>query len=264
MQPSAERVPRSGVVAPMVAANGGLADHCPMLREAWPTKFDDLFDLGRQAVLTGTHQVDAPPTDDGRWGISVVLRPDACSASGLAEATGELMGRAGWRHWPTGSMDSVHFTVRALEPHRVVVPASDERVARYRTAVRAAAARSRPVELHLRGLTITSSGVLACAKPVDAAADDFSAALREELGTDQWFEETFHRDIWYATLVHFTGPIANPEALVDLVARHRRTELGRVRFTRAELIRASYNGRQMVLVTLAAAAFGGALPHSKA
>ncbi|GAA2010457.1 hypothetical protein GCM10009839_00440 [Catenulispora yoronensis] len=141
--------------------------------EALAAKFDDLFERGRRAVLTGTHQIDVPPTDDGRWGISVVLRPDPRSASRLAQVTGELMERAGRRHWPTGSVNSVHFTVRALEPYRAVVPVDDERVARYRAALSAAAARSHPMELRLRGGKIQ--------RPADGAGATGRRGVRRRL-----------------------------------------------------------------------------------
>lgn len=42
--------------------------------------FDRLFARGERAVRSGTHYRDTPPADGGRWGISVVLLPDAAGS----------------------------------------------------------------------------------------------------------------------------------------------------------------------------------------
>ncbi|MFC7548881.1 hypothetical protein [Plantactinospora sp. GCM10030261] len=219
-------------------------------------KFDRLFEMGARAVRAGTHHRDSPPVDGGRWGVSVILPPDRASTARLAEATSAAMSVAGRHHWPTGSPDAAHVTVRALEAHRTAARREDPLVARGAAALRRTAAACRPVRLDLRGLTLTPSGIMACAYPVDPAATDFAARLAKELGADGWFEADFNRDIWYATLVHFTGPVADPEALVDWVARRRTLDLGRMTTDVAELLRWRFNGRQPVRVSLATESLG--------
>ncbi|WP_199853131.1 hypothetical protein [Plantactinospora sp. BC1] len=218
--------------------------------------FDRLFVRGRDAVLAGNHYRDSPPVDGGRWGLSVVLPPDPACAARLAAVTAEALAVAGPDHWPTGTPEAAHFTVRALEAHRSGVRAGDPLVRRASSALRRAAAACRPVRLVLRGLTLTPSGVMACGYPVDPAADEFAARLGGELGADAWFEADFTRDIWYATLVHFTGPLRDPVGLVDWVAASRGLHLGDVVVGAAELLRFRFNGRQPVRVPLARAPFG--------
>ncbi|MGW4463004.1 hypothetical protein [Micromonospora sp. NPDC004704] len=222
--------------------------------------FDRLFDQGRTAVQTGNHYRDSPPVDGGRWGMSVVLQPDARYAMRLAEVTAAAQLVAGAAHWPTGAPDAVHLTVRAIQAHRSVIPANDPLATRWAAALGRAAAASRPVRLRFQGLTLTPSGVMACAYPADSAADDFAARLAEELGEDGWFETGFVRDIWYATLIHFSGPIRHLVDLVDWVAARRDLELGQTIVHEAELVRFRYNGRQPIRVALATAPFGA--PHS--
>lgn len=218
--------------------------------------FDRLFDRGRIAVQAGTHYSDSPPVDGGRWGMSVVLQPEGICAVRLAEVTAEALSVAGVDHWPTGGPEAVHFTVRAIQAHRSVMPPGDPLVGRCAAALKRAGAASRPVRLRMRGLTLTPSGVMACAYPVDSAADDFAARLSDELGDDGWFEAAFVRDIWYATVVHFTGPVCDPAGLVDWVAARRDLGLGETVIRGAELLRFRYNGRQPVRVTLATAPLG--------
>lgn len=222
----------------------------------WRAVFDNLFARGRAAVLAGSHYRDSPPVDGGRWGLSVVLRPDPASGDRLATVTDEALAVAGSGHWPTGAPEAVHFTVRAIEAHRSTLPADDPLVVRSAAALDRATRDLPPIGLALRGLTLTPSGVMACAYPVDSAADRFAARLGAELGDDAWFEADFHRNIWYATLVHFAGPIADPAAVVEWVAARRHRSLGTVEVTIAELVRFRFNGRQPVRVPLATRQFG--------
>ncbi|BCB80901.1 hypothetical protein GCM10022251_79680 [Phytohabitans flavus] len=213
--------------------------------------FDRLFERGREAVLAGTHYCDTPPVEGGRWGLSVVFQPDPACAARLAAVTAEALAIAGAGHWPTGAPEAAHFTVRAIQAHRAAVPDDDPLVVRCTAALERAAIRSRPVRIRLGGLTLTPSGVMACAYPGDSAADEFAGRLGEELGEDGWFERDFHRDIWYATLVHFTGPFDDPTELVDWVTARRHVDLGEVLIEEAELLRFRFNGRQPVRMPVA-------------
>lgn len=48
------------------------------------------------------------------------------------------------------------------------------------------------------------------------------AAPREELGVHAWYEDQWGpRDIWYAMLLHFAGPLVDPDGLVEHVLARR-------------------------------------------
>ncbi|MFV2012825.1 MULTISPECIES: hypothetical protein [unclassified Micromonospora] len=225
---------------------------------AYAAAFDRLFVQGRDAVLSGTHYRDTPPVDGGRWGMSVVFIPDPDSVSRLAAVTAEVMGFAGPGHWPTGAPEAVHFTVRAVEDHRRDLAAGDPLAGRSAAALGRAATACRPVRFRLGGVTLTPSGVMVCAFPLDGAADEFADRLGVELGSDGWFEDSYHRDIWYATLVHFTDEVRDGQGLVDWVARRRNLRLGEATIDRADLLRFQHNGRQPVRVGLDHARLGAA------
>jgi hypothetical protein len=224
--------------------------------EEYRRRFDALFARGSGAVLAGSHHRDSPPVDGGRWGMTVVFLPDDVVAGRLEAITSEAMAVAGPGHWPTGNRIAVHFTVRAVEAHRACVPDGDPFAARCAGALDRAAA-AEPVRLRLSGLTLTPAGVLVCGYPVGRAAADFAARLSGELGPDGWFEEHYHRDIWYATLVHFAGAIADRRALVRWVDQRRDVAVGEAVFGAAELVRFEHDGRQPVRVRLARAALRG-------
>ena len=189
--------------------------------------FDRLYTAGSRAVFDGSVTVQTPPVDGGaRWGMSVILRPDRHATEILAALTNEAMRLAGAAHWPTGSAESSHFTVRALEDHRASVPTDDPKVARYVRALRAAAEGTHPLELKLSGLTLTPSSVLACAEDRDGRVQGFAERFRAELGPDGGYEDEFNRDIWYASLVHFLGCPGHPAELVAWVGQRRRVDLG--------------------------------------
>lgn len=199
--------------------------------------FDVLHQRGRDAVVAGDHHREGRLHDGGRWGISVVLRPDAATGRRLHALTDRAMGAAGGRQWPSGHQSSSHFTVRVLEPHRVGVPADDRAVGRYREALAVAGRESAPIRLRLGGLVVTPVSVMVCAAAVDGAAARFAGALAAALGGDGWFEADSDRDIWYANVVHFADDLPDPGRLLDWVGERRHLDLGAFTAASAQLVR---------------------------
>jgi hypothetical protein len=229
------------------------------------TVFDRLFDDASPLIRQGLHQRDSPSVEGGRWGVSVVLRPDPASAVNLERAMAEVEGLVGVGHFRTGTAGSVHFTVRVLEAYRDAAGKEDEVVQRYARAMSRAAARQvGAIELELVGITLAPGSVMVCAHPVDDNADRFMDLLKDELGDDAWREAEFTRDIWYANLLHFAADIAAPSELIEWVAQHRRLDLGRVVMDTAELVRFRYEdgvrGRLMRPEVLASVRIGSSVP----
>jgi hypothetical protein len=191
----------------------------------------------------GRHQTDAPPAEGGRWPISVVCSPDVRVGALLDELTSEAARVAGPHHWRTAAGGRAHFTVRALEGHRSVVPDDDPAAARYLCAMERTAARCSNVALRLTGLVLTPGTVMACAEPVDDHAFAVMDVLEDELGEDAWFELPFgRRDIWYVNLLHFTGPVTDVPGLVRWVDERRRLDLGQTVLDRLGLVRFELSG----------------------
>ena len=189
-------------------------------------------------MLSGEHAREEPPVDGGRWPVSVVFLPDPRAGARLDDVSHQAAGIAGAGHWRSGALGFSHVTVRALEHHRQHIDDDDAAVGRYAQAVRAAARRCGPVQLHLNGLTLAPGSVMACAQPVDRQADRFRTVLAEELGPDGWREaELPPRDIWYVTLLHFAADIPDPERLVAWVDQHRELDLGPVTLDWVALVR---------------------------
>lgn len=201
------------------------------------SRFDELFDEAKPAILQNRHVCDVIPQEGGRWPISAVLLPAGGQAVSLVETTERVRPLVGPGHFLSGSSRAVHITVRALEYRREHVPAGDPAVCRYLDAARRAGLRSSHVRFQITGLTLQKGGLMAALAPIDAAADRLATALGEELGEDGWHEAHFRRTIWYTTLIHFTGPIARPVDLVDFVAERRQLDLGGLAFDRLRLVK---------------------------
>ncbi len=214
-----------------------------------------LDERGRQAVRAGTHQRDARPQPGGRWGAAVVLRPDAGCRRRLGPVAVAADVAAGGGHWRTGAADTVHVTVRALAGHRPDLRGDEPHVRRWASALQRAAAVCPALTVRFTGIGLSPAGVIAHAEPDDRAADRFAAVLLDELGEDGRLEAEYTRDLWYATLVHFTGPILDPQRLIGWVAARRTRELGACRLTTAQLINWRFADRPR-LSTLAQARFG--------
>ncbi len=200
------------------------------------SRFDELFAEAAPLIATQEHQRDEVPAEGGRWPISVVLVPNDDVAARLDALARAALRLAGPGHFATGCRGSAHLTVRSLERYRGNVRHDDAAVVRYRAALQRVAARCDPVTLRLAGLTLTPLTVMACAEPVDDSAGVLAAALADELGEDGWHEANFTRDIWYASLVHFTGDVLDPSGLLQWVSTHRAAEIGIMRCDLVDLV----------------------------
>jgi hypothetical protein len=156
------------------------------------TAFDRLFDKTSPLIQQGLHERDSPLVDGGRWGVSVVLRPDHASAVKLERTMAEVEGLVGPGHFLTGMAGSAHFTVRVLEAYRESAGEEDEAVQRYARAMSRAARQVEAIELDLVGLTLAPGSVMACAHPVDDNADKLMDLLKDELAGDAWREAAAH------------------------------------------------------------------------
>lgn len=203
--------------------------------------FDGLFDAALPHVLAGTHHRDDPPADGGRWPVTVIARPSRRVRSLLEHLMRDALDLASRGHFVTGREDSVHLTVRALEPYREDAAPTDEVVGSWRGAIQRACAATAPLDLTVTGVTLSRAAVLAHVQPDDRGPCRLRDRLRDELGEMAWFEDKWPpRNIWYATLLHFAGDVLDPRGLVAWV-RDRRT-IDPVPFTvdGVELVRYRY------------------------
>ena len=222
----------------------------PAPRTTDQAAFDQLFAVGRTAVLDGTHRCQERPVDDSpRWGISALMRPDRSAANILDQITLLATAAAGGAHWTSGAAVSSHLTLRSLEPFRSHVPVNDPLVDRYAVALRSAAAGIGPIRFAVTGLTLTPHSVMACAVPVDSSADDLAAAYADALGSDGWHEGEFKRDFWYLNLVHFAEPIPRPSELIDFVADRRTAEIANLLVAQIQIVQWRHSEIGMLPIT---------------
>lgn len=200
------------------------------------SRFEELFKEAVPSILGRAHVCDVVPQAGGRWPLSAALLPGPGQGQQLTRVMEQLLPSVGPDHFLTGSRAALHLTVRALEHRREHVPPDDPAVGRYLSALRRTARQSPPLQFQVIGLTLTTSGVMAAIDPIDGRPDRLAALLGRELGRDGWREAGMMRTIWYAMLLHFTGPIERPADLVAFVADRRHLDLGTVTTERLSLV----------------------------
>jgi hypothetical protein len=217
--------------------------------------FDRLFAEGRQALLTGTHRVESAPADGcQRWAVGAVLRPDPQAAEAIERTAKAAAAVVGANHWLAGAARSSHLTLRrGLERDRRPIPPGDPRVTCYATAMRSAAKAAGPVRYAVTGVTLTPVSVMACAIPVDTAAEDLAAAFDAALHTEECHDAGSRPELWYVNLVYFTGPVRDAEELIGWVEARREVQLADVRITALQIVRWQYTANGMMPIVLASA-----------
>lgn len=244
----------------------------------------DVHRRGVERIRAGRYDVAPRAVDGGRrWPLSIVLMPDAPLGGVLAALTSRALVLAGKArpdhpdHLASGTLGCAHVTIRALE-HRRPIPAGDPFATRCSAALDRAAARHRPPVLALDRVVLTPGGVIAAFHPVDPVdhldglaahdtvdthdthgtldthgthdthdADVFRRhTLGAELGDDAHHEGLVcDRDLWYATLVHFRGPVADPEGLIEWADAWRPDPSATAVFPAASLCTYADTGRAM-------------------
>jgi hypothetical protein len=184
--------------------------------------FDRLFGDAVPALLAGTHRRDEPPVDGGRWPVSVVCLPDARAREVLAGVMREASAFAGPGHFDTGRSDASHVTVRALEPYREAASPADRITDDWVAALDEVGRQSPPIRLRLTGVTLSTSGVMVQAEPLDDEPWELMRRLRAALGPLAWFEDQWQlRDIWYSSVLHFAAPVRDAPGLIDWAQERR-------------------------------------------
>jgi hypothetical protein len=214
---------------------------------------------GRRALLAHQEIWESPPDPSSpRWGVTLVLRPDAATAQCLDEVAAQVAQVAGPGHWPTGRLGSAHLTIRVLEPYRDPVPLDDPLVCRYAAAARRIAEGSPSPRFAMTGLVLALGGVLAAAEPRNESAAGLRALAADELGADGHHEAVSYRgDLWWSSLLHFAGPVADGAALVDWVEDRRALDLGLFQARSLDLVRYAYDGGATVPVVLTSVPLAG-------
>jgi hypothetical protein len=222
---------------------------------------DAFHQRGRRALLAHEEIWESPPDPSSpRWGVTLVLRPDAAAAQRLDALASQVAQVAGPGHWPTGRLGSAHLTIRVLEPYRDPVPLDDPLVRRYASAARRIAEQSPAPEFAMTGLVVALGGVLAAAEPRNESAAGLRALAGVELGADGHHEAASYRgDLWWSTLLHFAGPVADGAALLDWVEQRRALDLGIFEARSLDLVRYEFDGAATTPVVLMSGPLSGQL-----
>ncbi|MEU0566715.1 hypothetical protein ABZ297_15165 [Nonomuraea sp. NPDC005983] len=213
--------------------------------------YADFFARGRVALLEGKADYERPPVEGGaRWGAAAVLRPVGLvleQLTDLAKSVGEAAGPGHWIH----GCETLHFTLRSLERYRQVVPDDDPCRLAYAASLGEAVAGLPPVRIELRGVSPHVGGVLAVGYPVD----DNLVTLQRRFAQSLRFRgvgdfESWVRDRWYVSLVHFAAPVTDPEAVVDWCDEHADVPIGLAEIKAADIVQAVHTGVGIRLNTL--------------
>ncbi|MFG2075416.1 hypothetical protein [Nonomuraea maritima] len=213
--------------------------------------YADFFARGRDALLEGKAVHESPPVEGGtRWGASAVLRPTGPVLEGLtalAASVGETADPGHWVHGP----ETLHFTLRSLERHRRVVPSDDPYRLAYAASLDEAVAGSPPIRIELRGVSPHTGGVLAFGHPVDDSLVSLQKRFAQSLdrrGVGAF--ESWVRDRWYVSLMHFAAPVTDPKAIVAWCDEHADVRMGLAEIKAAEIVQPVHTGVGIRLETL--------------
>lgn len=203
-------------------------------------------------MLAGEATHDLPFQENHpRWGASAVLRPEGPVLGRLTELSASLREAAGPGHWSHGP-DTLHLTLRSLEPYRAEIPAGDPLRLAYARAARQAWAGLPPVRIELSGVSPHAGGVLVEGNPLDGTLEKLAARFAESLGQAGTFQ-SWQRDRWYVSLMHFAQPLGDPHRVVSWCDTHADSHVGVAVLTALDIVQSVITETGVRLKTLARA-----------
>ncbi|WP_327088439.1 hypothetical protein OIE66_39995 [Nonomuraea sp. NBC_01738] len=216
--------------------------------------YADFVQQERATLLAGGATHDTPLGEGSpRWGMSTIMRPDAGALTRLADLGRSAERATGPGHWVHGK-DELHFTLRSLESYRHRIPADDPARRTAGAALREAADGVGPVRFDLRGPIPHRGGIMVLAYPEDDTIWTLQRRYAEALNNRSAGDfESWQRDRWYVSLVHFARPLASPEAVLTWADEHAEIAVGSTEVTAVEIIQALQEGPRVRLKTLESA-----------
>jgi len=198
----------------------------------------ELYDQGRAALAAGDVRPEQPLQENGkRWGAAAVLRPKGPVLRRLAELSDSIGRAAGSGHW-AHRISGLHFTLRSLEHFRSSIPDNDPRRTAYAQALDAAAEGLPPTQVEMRGVCPHPAGVILVGYPVDDTLVDLQGRFAAELrARDLAGFESWIRNRWYLSLIHFAGPLVDVDAVIAWCDERRNMLVGVVDLDVAEIAR---------------------------
>jgi hypothetical protein len=203
--------------------------------------YDQLWLEAREDIARGEVLTDPVPghrSGSTRWGIALVLRPDAAVRTRMEEAVALFRPLIGEQHIFYDA-SNLHTTIRVYEYYRESVSMDDPEIRRYAEITQAVADRFASFQLRYLGLTATMRGILAQGYPLTGALQHFRQQLRDQLAEADLAhgpEQYVARNTVHSSLCVFNGPLLRPQEIYEFIERERTRELGLTTVTELEIV----------------------------
>jgi 2'-5' RNA ligase len=242
-----------------------MAEQSP--RPSLQTQYDALWDEALPKVKSGTIALDADVLRkelDLRRGITLLARPEPALASRVEKLLDELRAVEPAQYYQPRS--DLHLTVLSLFTATAEFEPFLRHLDEYEEAVAEAVDGVSPFAIEVRGMTLTSSAVLAQGFPKSAALEDLRERLRSALtarGLAGGLDQRYRLTTAHMTLVRFANPLRNARRFVGLLERFRDAEIGTWRVAQLELVLGDWYQSRENEQRIAAYSMGQAAPATR-
>jgi 2'-5' RNA ligase len=201
--------------------------------------YDALWSESRSGLLGGLCQPDAliEAADDSRRGISVIGRLEPAVVSQICRFTEQCREVEPRQYFYPAP--EIHFTVMSIITCREGFTLDAIDVGSYAALIGKAVARSRPFEIHFRGITASPACIMIQGFPQDDTLERLRDGLRQGFKSsplEHTIDARYSIRTAHSTVIRFSRPLADPPRLVGLLDSFRAHDFGRCRLTRLQLV----------------------------
>ncbi|RZJ70575.1 mutarotase [Flavobacterium sp.] len=201
------------------------------------SRYDEMFESAIGRIEYGVISVDRKIADDDRFGITVVLRPDAPTRAQVSAFLANLKTIDPKQYYYPDS--DLHVTVLSLISGRSGFELSEINLSEYVKIVRKSLENVSAFEMELKGVTASAEAILIQGFPSGGTLETIRENLRMNFKKSELFQTIDARyKIFTAhiTAARFASELQNSSEFARVVSSYREQHFGKFKVERIELV----------------------------
>lgn len=215
--------------------------------------YENLYQSSIQKILAGVCEpdelIDSPA--DQRFGITLLLRPDAAVKASIEEVLSEIRRiEPNQYFYPTSDM---HVTLMSIISCYDGFQLAQIQQEDYLGLIRKSIAGLRPFRLDFRGLTASPSALMVQGFPLDDTLGELRDRLRnnfKETDLEQSLDKRYMLQTAHSTIFRMKQRLNNPARFLKLLESYRKHDFGTFTVNSLELVYNDWYQRQEKVVVL--------------
>jgi 2'-5' RNA ligase len=201
--------------------------------------YNQLFTKSAQAISSNKYVLDSKIDDenDHRFGITLLIRPPESIKNQIQSFLNELKKEDPAQYYYPNS--DIHITVLSIISCRDGFSLSQINTSAYIALIQENIASLKNLEIHLNGITASSSTIMIQGFPTNDSLNSFRDSLRtafKNTNLEHSIDSRYTLFTAHISVCRFRKSIVNTEKLISILEKHRTHDFGKFEVNELELV----------------------------